>query len=248
MSKENPFPDENSLWRRRRMVQTQMRERDIRDERVLAALEEVPRERFVPELQRHQAFEDQPLPIGGGQTISQPYIVALMVQELQVQPHHRVLDVGAGSGYQTAVLSRLARHVYAIERLSELADQAREVLRQLSEADAIARKTGDRRRFLNDENGASPRFSNVTIRLGDGTLGWPEEAPFDGIICGAAAPQIPPPWVEQLAEGGRIVAPIGGEDSQTLLVAQKIEGQLNRRYLCGVRFVKLIGEEGWGEG
>jgi protein-L-isoaspartate(D-aspartate) O-methyltransferase len=222
MTKEKRSDDEMLRALRREMVQTQMRQRNIRDERVLSALEEVPRELFVPLDHRHLAFEDCPLPIGGGQTISQPYIVALMVQELRVQGGHRVLDVGAGSGYQAAVLSRLAGHVYAVERLPELAERARTLLAGLGAA-------------------------NVTIRVGDGTLGWPEEAPFDGIICGAAAPDIPPAWIEQLAEGGRIVAPVGGADSQDLLVAQKLQGQLHRRHVCGVRFVKLIGQQGWEE-
>ena len=222
MAKEKPSPAEMLLARRREMVRFQMRERDIRDERVLAALEEVPRELFVPPDQREAAFEDCPLPIGHGQTVSQPYIVALMVQLLEMQPHHRVLDVGSGSGYQAAVLARLAGHVYAIERIPELAERARAVLAELGVA-------------------------NVTVRVGDGTLGWPEEAPFDGIICGAGAPALPPAWEEQLAEGGRIVAPVGGLDSQTLLVAQKLAGRLRRREVCGVRFVKLIGEGGWGE-
>ena len=199
-----------------------MRARDIRDERVLAAMEEVPRERFVPPELVHSVFEDCPLPIGHGQTVSQPYIVALMVQILEVQAYHRILDVGAGSGYQTAVLARLAGHVYAIERIPELAGRARAALAEIGAA-------------------------NVTLRVGDGSLGWPEEAPFDGIICGAGAPQLPPAWGEQLAEGGRIVAPVGGLDSQSLLVAQKLAGRLRRREVCGVRFVKLIGEGGWGE-
>ena len=205
---------------RNQMVNTQLIPRGIRDPRVLAAMRRVPRHRFVPSPLWDQAHNDYPLPIGEDQTISQPYIVALMVQELRAGPTDRVLDVGAGSGYQAAVLSRLAKHVYAIERLPELADQASSLLADLG-------------------------YRNVTIRLGDGTLGWPEEAPFDGIICGAAAPDIPPAWIEQLAEGGWIVAPVGGADSQTLLVAQKIAGRLDRRYLCGVRFVKLIGQEGW---
>ena len=222
MDKAKPSPAEMFLARRREMVRTQMRSRDIRDERVLAALEEVPRELFVPPEQRHAAFEDSPLPIGGGQTISQPYIVALMAQLLEVQPHHRVLDVGSGSGYQTAVLARLAAHVYAIERIPELAERARAVLAEIG-------------------------VTNVTLRVGDGSLGWPEEAPFDGIICGAGAPDLPPAWEEQLAEGGRIVAPVGGLDSQTPLVAQKLAGRLRRREVCGVRFVKLIGAGGWGE-
>jgi len=222
MAQEKPFADEKWLARRRWMVQHQLRERFIKSERVLAAMEAVPRELFVPPESREAAYEDCPLPIGSGQTISQPYIVALMAQELAVQPHDRILDVGAGSGYQTAVLARLAVHVYAIERLAELADDARAALEAVGAA-------------------------NVTLRVGDGSLGWPEEAPFDGIICGAGAPDIPPSWTGQLAEGGRIVLPVGNRDSQQLLVAEKRDGRLRRRSICGVRFVRLIGREGWGE-
>jgi len=222
MAQEKPSPDEKFLARRRWMVQHQLRERFIRDERVLEAMEAVPRELFVPPESRQAAYEDCPLPIGCGQTISQPYIVALMVQELRTGPHHRVLDVGAGSGYQTAILARLAARAYAVERIPELADGARAALEAVGAA-------------------------NVTLRVGDGSLGWPEEAPFDGIICGAGAPDIPPGWAGQLAEGGRIVVPVGPTDSQELLVAEKREGLLRRRTVCGVRFVRLIGRQGWEE-
>jgi len=222
MGKAKPSPAEMFLARRREMVRSQMRDRDIRDERVLAALEEVPRELFVPPDQRHAAFEDCPLPIGHGQTVSQPYIVALMVQLLEVQGHHRVLDVGSGSGYQTAVLARLARHVYAIERIPDLAERARAVL-------------------------AGIGATNVTVRVGDGTLGWPDEAPFDGIICGAGAPQLPPAWIEQLAEGGRIVAPVGDRWAQNLVIATKQHGEIKQRSETPCVFVPLIGEHGFAE-
>jgi len=202
------------------MVQRQLRNRGIRDARVLAAMEEIPRERFIGPAHRHEAYEDRPVPIGCGQTISQPYIVALMIQELQVQPHHRVLDVGAGSGYQTAVLAKLAREVFAVERIAELAQRASAVLAELG-------------------------IDNVTLSSGDGTLGWAEHAPFDRIICGAAGPDVPNAWVQQLAEDGRIVTPVGPAEMQTLIAVQKRGGELVRRDICGVRFVPLIGREGW---
>jgi len=202
------------------MVRTQMRSRRIRDERVLAAFEQTPRELFVPAGERRDAFADQPVPIGYGQTISQPYVVALMVEELAVEPHHRVLDVGAGSGYQTAILAGLVRHVYAIERIAELTERAAAALAHLG-------------------------LTNVTLRTGDGSLGWPAEAPFDRIICGAAAPDVPAAWIEQLVDGGRIVAPLGGPDSQDLIAIDKQAGRTRRRQICGVRFVRLVGQQGW---
>jgi protein-L-isoaspartate(D-aspartate) O-methyltransferase len=174
------------------MVRSQIRSRGVSDERVLAAMEDIPRHRFIPSQRASDAYEDQPVPIGHGQTISQPYVVALMVQELDVRAGHRVLDVGAGSGYQTAILSRLAKQVYAIERLPELAERASAVLGELG-------------------------IANVTFRVGDGSLGWREESPFDRIISGAGSPDVPRSWIDQLADGGRIVAPVGGEDCQMLL-------------------------------
>lgn len=205
------------------MVADQLQARDIDDPGVLEAFMEIPRECFVPPERVHQAYEDCPLPIGLGQTISQPYIVALMVQELDVQPHHRVLDVGSGSGYQSAILARLAGHVYAAERLSELAERSLVTLGSLN-------------------------FRNVTVATMDGSLGWPEEAPFDRIICGAASPDVPQTWIDQLADGGRIVLPVGGHDVQTLIAVDKRGDRILRRKICGVRFVKLIGQHGWADG
>jgi protein-L-isoaspartate(D-aspartate) O-methyltransferase len=207
---------------RDRMVAYQLRSRGIVDERVLEAFEATPRHRFIPPELAHEAYEDYPVPIGFGQTISQPYVVALMVQELSPQPHHRVLDVGAGSGYQTAILARLARHVYAVERIDALTRRARDLLESMN-------------------------VRNVTIRTGDGTLGWPEEAPFDGIICGAGAPEVPAAWVDQLADGGRIVLPVGGSEVQALLAVERRREDLSRREFGDVRFVKLIGRHGWPE-
>ncbi len=205
---------------RHKMVETHLRRRGITDEAVLAAVERVPRERFVPIAHHHDAYGDYPLPIGCEQTISQPYVVALMLQELQIQPHHRVLDVGAGSGYQTAILARLAAHVFAVERISELTDRAADTL-------------------------ASLEIDNVTLTTSDGSLGWAEHAPFDRIISGAASPNVPQPWIDQLRDEGRIIAPVGASDVQTLELVTKEGGKVRRRRLSGVRFVKLIGEFGW---
>lgn len=214
--------EEKLAARRREMVRRDLAGRGIRSRRVLDAFAEVPRERFLPPDCRRDAYADYPTPIGCGQTISQPYVVALMVEALDPRPDHRVLDVGAGSGYQTAILARLVRHVYAVERIDELAQAAAGVLAELNVA-------------------------NVTLRTADGTLGWPEEAPFDGIICGAAAPDVPGPWIEQLADGGRIVVPVGGPGCQTVVVLHRLGCEIRRGELGDVRFVKLIGREGWSE-
>jgi protein-L-isoaspartate(D-aspartate) O-methyltransferase len=205
---------------RHQMVSRQLRARGITDGRVLKAFADVPRHRFVPPSHLAEAYADYPIPIGCGQTISQPYVVALMVQELDVRPHHRVLDVGAGSGYQTAILAALADHVYAVERIEELTERMTGVL-------------------------ASLGVRNVSVRTADGSTGWPEEAPFDRIICGAASPAVPSAWTEQAAEGGRIVLPVGGAHLQRIVVVDKTHRGLERREVCDVRFVKLIGREGW---
>jgi len=202
------------------MVRRQLRSRGITHAGLLEAFADIPRERFMPAERSTEAYADHPVPIGHGQTISQPFVVALMIQELDPQPEHSVLDVGAGSGYQTALLARLVRHVYAIERIDELARQAMSTLALLN-------------------------VTNVSLRTGDGTVGWPEHAPFDRIICGAGAPDVPPAWIEQLVDGGRIVMPVGGLDSQTLVAVDKSRGKVLRRDICDVRFVKLIGQAGW---
>ena len=205
---------------RNAMVLRQLRSRDITDERVLEAMAAVPREKFIPPSRRHEAYGDHPVPIGRGQTISQPYVVALMTQELDVRATHRVLDVGAGSGYQTAILARLAEHVFAVERIDELTER---MVGALAEVDV----------------------ANVTAATADGTLGWAEEAPFDRIICGAGGPDVPQAWIDQLADGGRIVMPVGDPHVQTLIALDKRGGETIRRSICGVRFVKLIGQHGW---
>jgi len=197
-----------------------MRARGLADERVLAVMGEVPRERFVPGVPPEEAFSDRALSIELGQTISQPFMVAAMTIELDVRPGHRVLEIGTGSGYQTAILSRLAGEVWTVERLAALQEQARRLLEELG-------------------------CANVHWRVGDGTLGWPEAAPFDRIMVTAGAPGVPPPLVEQLAEGGRLVIPVGGESEQLLTVVQRCGGRIHERRGLACRFVRLIGQAGW---
>jgi protein-L-isoaspartate(D-aspartate) O-methyltransferase len=208
---------------RLRMVETQIKARGISDPRVLKAMETIPRHLFVEEGLVEQAYYDSPLPIGEHQTISQPYIVALMTQALELKGKERVLEIGTGSGYQTAVLAYLADRVFSIERIASLATGARKILEALN-------------------------FYNVAIRVGDGSYGWREEAPFDGIIVTAAAPDIPRYLIEQLAVGGKMVVPVGGRDVQTLYrVTRSSENpqEIVKEDLGGCRFVSLIGESGW---
>ncbi len=202
------------------MVAEQISSRGIEDLRVLAAMEEVPRELFVPSEKRDGAFSDAALPIACGQTISQPYIVAYMTACLAVEPHHRVLEIGTGSGYQTAVLARLAGEIYTIERVGALLTAARSLL---------------------DSLGAS----NVRYREGDGSLGWPEFAPFDRIMVTAAAPRVPQSLVQQLCDGGRLVIPVGGESQQTLTLVRLENGRVIETPRLPVRFVKLYGNQAW---
>jgi protein-L-isoaspartate(D-aspartate) O-methyltransferase len=210
-----PQPDEE----RADMVARQLRARDIVDERVMRAMERVPRELFVPEAERRRAYDDAALPIGAGQTISQPYMVARICEALEVRPGHNVLDVGTGSGYQAAVLAELGAEVVTIERISELAEQAR-------------------------KNLAASGYE-VEVRVGDGTLGVPDRAPFDGIAVAAAAPELPETLYEQLRPGGRLVVPVGGPRAQRLeLVVRSPEGPaVVHSVPC--RFVPLVGEEGY---
>jgi protein-L-isoaspartate(D-aspartate) O-methyltransferase len=205
------------------MIRTQLRARGIRDERVLNAMAAVPRDRFVPSHLSDKAFDDCALPIEHDQTISQPYIVALMTEALNTQPHHRILEIGTGSGYQAAVLSRLCARVYTIERHAALSDSAADRLNAVG-------------------------IDNVMFRVGDGTLGWPDEAPFDGIIVTAGAPVVPDELVAQLAPTGRLVIPVGSSEQQTLLLIQVEAGQPLERRLTPCRFVKLIGAQGWKHG
>ncbi len=202
------------------MVAEQIRGRGIRDPLVLEAMEQVPRHRFVPRHLVSRAHEDGPLPIGDGQTISQPFIVAEMTHLLRLTGAEKVLEVGTGSGYQTAVLARLAREVVTIERIARLSDRAREVLSCLG-------------------------VQNVVFRVGDGSLGSPQDAPFDRILVTAAAPRVPASLFAQLSEGGILVIPVGDRWEQDLLRVVKTGGRPDREFLGGCRFVPLVGEEGF---
>jgi protein-L-isoaspartate(D-aspartate) O-methyltransferase len=214
-------PD-TSADERRRMVGDQIRARGIRNERVLAAMERVPRHIFVPENLRRAAYDDRPLPIGNGQTISQPYIVALMTDLLDPHAGDRILEIGAGSGYQAAILAELAGEVITIERIPAVAARAR---RNLSTA------------------GSRP----VEVVVGDGTLGYPARAPYQGILVTAGTPEVPPPLIGQLADGGRLVAPVGPHGIQELVRVVREGEKLRRETHGGVVFVPLIGEHGWRE-
>lgn len=205
------------------MVATQIQVRGVSDPRVLAAMRRVPRHLFVPRHLWDQAYNDYPLPIGEDQTISQPYIVALMTEMLELKETDRVLEIGTGSGYQAAILAELAAEVFSIDRMEGLANHARQVLEELG-------------------------YGNVRIRVGDGTLGWPEEMPFDAIIVTAGAPKIPRPLTEQLALGGRLVIPVGDSWSQTLTLVRKTKEGLKFESHGGCRFVRLIGKHGWDGG
>jgi len=201
---------------RTRMVREQLRARDITDDRVLTAMGRVPRHEFVPPSLQARAYTDRPLPIGRGQTISQPYVVALMTQLLELRADERVLEVGTGSGYQAAILSELCHEVYTVEIDSELAADAARVLQRLG-------------------------YQNVHVRSGDGFYGWPEEAPFDAVIITAAAPRIPERLVDQLREGGRLTMPLGAGMSQQLVLGIKRAGRLSLQQAGGVLFVPMTG-------
>ncbi|MFN3396384.1 MAG: protein-L-isoaspartate(D-aspartate) O-methyltransferase [Thermodesulfovibrionales bacterium] len=202
------------------MVDTQLIPRGIRDERVLKAMRKVPRHLFIDESQWFRAYDDMALPIGEGQTISQPYMVAIMTELLELKGYEKVLEIGTGSGYQAAILAELSKEVYTIERVQSLSERASMVLRSLD-------------------------YDNVHLRVGDGTLGWPEEAPFDRVIITAACPEIPEPVINQLNEGGIVVAPVGERFSQVLLKVRKEAGKLNEEYHTPCVFVPLIGKYGW---
>jgi len=203
---------------REKMVKEQLTSpgRDISDERVLTAMATVPRHEFVPEAYKHQAYEDHPLPIGFGQTISQPFVVAFMSEQLRPLETNRVLEIGTGSGYQAAVLSSLVKDVYSVEIIEDLGDRARETLQRLG-------------------------YDNVHVKIGDGYEGWPEFAPFDLIIVTCAPEQVPNPLVEQLKEGGRMIIPVGTEGSQFLYVLEKRSDRVERKAVLPVRFVPMTG-------
>lgn len=209
---------------RQMMVEQQIIRRGVGDPRLWAAMRAVPRERFVPEDVRSLAYEDRPLPVEAGQTISQPYIVARMIEAGAISPEDRVLEVGAGSGYAAAVMSRLAGQVFAVERIAELAALAEGRMKALG-------------------------YDNVSIGLGDGTAGWTEKAPFDAILVAAGGPGVPPPLREQLAIGGRLVMPVGdGGEQQLVRLIRKDEEEFDLTVLEAVRFVPLIGAHGWKDG
>lgn len=204
------------------MVLEQLQSRDIRDPRTLAAMSEVPRHCFVDDAMQGRAYGDHPLPIGAGQTISQPYIVAYMTQALRLTGKEKVLEIGTGSGYQAAVLSRMCSQVFTVERINSLLAGARRVFDKL-------------------------RYFNIRSKLDDGTLGWPEFAPYDAIIVTAGGPGIPEPLIQQLADPGRLIIPVGNQHEQVLQLLEKKEGAVEISLLTGVRFVDLVGEYGWNK-
>ena len=203
--------------RRAKMVETQIAARGVRDPRVLAAMRKVPRHRFVETAARGDAYGDHPVPIGNNQTISQPYIVALMTELLELPPHARVLEIGTGSGYQSAVLGEIAAEVYSIEILPDLARAAADKLKELG-------------------------YANVEVRTGDGYRGWPEHAPFDGIVVTAAPERIPQPLIDQLAVGGRMVIPVGGFFQELKVFTKEKDGRITEKDVIPVRFVPMTGE------
>ncbi|HEV2846676.1 MAG TPA: protein-L-isoaspartate(D-aspartate) O-methyltransferase [Thermoanaerobaculia bacterium] len=217
LSPAAPAPADDLAGERRRMVEEQIRTRGVTSPKVLAAMKTVPRHLFVPEGERANAYADRPLPIGADQTISQPYIVALMTSLLDVQPGDRILEVGTGSGYQAAVLSRLARQVYSVEILEHLGNRARRTLSALG-------------------------YNNVHVRVGDGYQGWPEEAPFDGIIVTAAPPRIPAPLLRQLKVGGKLVIPVGQGYQDLEVLTKRADGGFDRTKVLPVRFVPMTGQ------
>ncbi len=207
---------------RSQMVAWQLKARGISDRRVLKVMSDLRRECFVPDEALHAAYEDRAVPIGMDQTISQPYMVALMTEKLEVESENHVLEIGTGSGYQTAVLARLAKEVFTVERIGELSNRANEILERLG-------------------------IENVKYKIDDGTMGWPEFAPYDRIMVTAGAPEVPEKLQAQLAEGGVMVIPVGPEDHQTLMRVRRAGTKFRQEAIIGCRFVKLIGESGWPE-
>jgi protein-L-isoaspartate(D-aspartate) O-methyltransferase len=205
---------------RRRLVEL-LHDQGLRDLSVLHAIDGVPRHLFVPSGVRHRAYEDSALPIGNGQTISQPSIHARYLELLRLTGRERVLEIGTGSGYQTALLAKLASQVFSIERIGPLLERAREVLQEIG-------------------------VNNVSFMLGDGTLGWSSFAPYDAILVGAAAPEVPLAYREQLAENGKLLIPLGGRDEQMLNLFTKKQGELVKEDVAPVRFVPLVGKDSWG--
>lgn len=214
---------DNFTVARRRMLSEQLLPGGIRSKIVLDAMGAVKRHLFVSPGMEDQAYLDRPLPIGFGQTISQPLIVAKMTEALDLKGHERILEIGTGSGYQAAVLSQLVRQVFTIERLADLSIRARKVFYRL-------------------------HMNNITLKIGDGTIGWPDEAPFDGIIVTAGAPCVPDALCSQLADGGKLIIPVGGHETQSLEMIIRNGSTLTKRSITACRFVKLVGEQGWNLG
>jgi protein-L-isoaspartate(D-aspartate) O-methyltransferase len=207
---------------RHEMIETQIRARGVKDPGVLRAMGKVPRERFLDPMLKVRAYDDNPLPIGEGQTISQPYIVALMTELLELTGKEKVLEIGTGCGYQTAILAELAAQVFSVERIKNLGWAAEKLLPELG-------------------------YHNFLVRVTDGTNGWPEQAPYDAIIVAAGAPAVPEALVDQLADKGRLVIPVGDEDNQVLHRFRRRFGRIKEETFGGCRFVKLIGRHGWSE-
>jgi protein-L-isoaspartate(D-aspartate) O-methyltransferase len=205
---------------RKQMVDQQIIRRGVSDPGVLAAMQKVPRHLFVQEALQYRAYDDNPLPIGEAQTISQPYIVALMSQNLNIKGGEKVLEIGTGSGYQAAVLAEMGAKVFTIERVEKLYHNSRKLLEEL-------------------------KYHDIAVKLGDGTIGWAEHAPYDRIIVTAGAPEVPKAYWDQLAEGGRIAIPVGDVHVQSLVLVDKVEGQQVKSEVCGCVFVPLIGKYGW---
>lgn len=204
---------------RRRLIE-ELQRKGIRSLTVLKAFDDVPRHEFVPTGLRHRAYEDSPLPIGQGQTISQPWVHAKYLELLDLKGQERVLEIGTGSGFQTALLTKLAQHVFSIERIAPIAEQAREALRRCG-------------------------IDHVIQKVGDGTLGWPEYGPYDAILVGAASPDVPQPLLDQLSEGGQLLIPVGDRDTQQLIRIRRTAAGFERTKLDAMRFVPLIGEHGF---
>ncbi len=220
MNRMSPDMIQSYAGQRRKMVEEQLVERGIKDLGVLEAMSRVPRHLFAQESLRHRAYGDYPLPIGENQTLSQPYIVAAMTAALSLKGEERVLEIGTGSGYQTAVVAELARQVFTIERLNNLSRKAQEILEGLN-------------------------YMSIVFKMFDGTYGWPDQAPFDAILVTASAKEIPESLVKQLGEGGRLVAPTGDAHEQKLVVLTKNGSRVSRRELGACKFVPLIGKYGW---
>ena len=220
MNRLSPELIKSYAGQRRKMVEEQLVERGINDLRLLEVVSRVPRHLFVQESLQHRAYGDTPLPIGENQTISQPYIVGAMTEALHLKGEERVLEIGTGSGYQTAIIAELCRQVFTIERLNNLSRKAQNILESLN-------------------------YMNIVFKMFDGTYGWPDQAPFDAILITASAPEIPGSLVKQLGDGGRLVAPIGEADKQKLVVLTKNGDRVSRRDLGDCKFVPLIGKYGW---